>query len=221
MKTFKKIAFLFGIGIIGTLFSNPSYADYNPQNPFCEKVAPYITDTNRDGSPNLEYMQRKLTKIIQEDDILSTERILCLAKAYESGINIPQHFRKAFILYTEAAERKDPEGLYSLGLFYKKGIVVSIDQNQANDLFKEAALLGHSGGQVEHARFLMQSRNRIQAYAWLNLAFNGSDFRETARKKMNEIIHFLSPSEISQAQDISHDLFVMIRKNKDDQRNSQ
>ena len=220
MKTLKTIAFLFGIAIIGTLFSNPSYAQYNQQNSFCKKVLPFVTDTH-DGLVNLEYMQRKLTKIIQEDDVLSNDEILCLAKEYESGINIPQHFRKAFILYTKAAHRKDPEGLYSLGLFYQKGRIVSIDQNRANDLFKEAASLGHPGGQIEHAKFLIQDRNRIQAYAWLNLAFNGSDFRETARKKMNEIIHFLSPSEISQAQDISHDLFAMIQENKENLRKNQ
>ena len=72
------------------------------------------------------------------------EAINSLGKDYYYGmLGLQKDTRKAFELYTEAAERGSLEALYNLGIAYELGEGVEQDETKSTEFYKEAAMRGH------------------------------------------------------------------------------
>ena len=72
------------------------------------------------------------------------EAINSLGKDYYYGmLGLQKDTRKAFELYTEAAERGSIEALFNLGIAYELGEGVEQDETKSIEYYKKAAMQGH------------------------------------------------------------------------------
>ena len=89
-----------------------------------------------------------------------------------AGMGVPRNDDRARALFEKAAERDDPDGEYSLGVFYEEGRGgLPADAGKAAELWKSAARNGHSGAQAKLGIALVRGEgvapNLVEAYAWL------------------------------------------------------
>ncbi len=94
---------------------------------------------------------------------------------------VKQNLDKARDLLQIAAAAKDPYALTGLGWMYAQGRGVPQDVNEAERLFRQAAILGHSEAQYRLAKLLLNTqetgaaKDLIKGYAWLMLAAQQND----------------------------------------------
>ncbi|EJK71000.1 hypothetical protein THAOC_07598, partial [Thalassiosira oceanica] len=62
---------------------------------------------------------------------------------FHGGLGLKKNTRKAFELYTEAAELGSTDALFSLGTAYRQGHGVQQDEAKAVEFFAKAAMQGH------------------------------------------------------------------------------
>ena len=110
-------------------------------------------------------------------------------------------------LYQESAEKGDSDAQYKLGLLYLTGNGALQDFAEAAKWLKLAAEQGYGLAQYELGLIYRTGYgvavDQVQSYVWLNLAAAaGVQQAVTAR---DEIMHALSPKQLSQAQKISRD----------------
>ena len=99
--------------------------------PFCRTTAP--------GS-NADALARIRARVNKKDP----EAINSLGKDYYYGmLGLQKDTRKAFELYTEAAERGSIEALFNLGIAYELGEGVEQDETKSIEYYKKAAMQGH------------------------------------------------------------------------------
>lgn len=88
-----------------------------------------------------------LESATDEFDCAKTE----LGECYEFGIGVERNVQAAFLLYQEAAEGGDENGIFKLGQCYQYGTGVERDDTKAAELYKKAADLGHVDAQLAFA----------------------------------------------------------------------
>jgi len=80
------------------------------------------------------------TRVAKKDP----QAILYLGRAYYHGtFGLQKDTRRAFQLYTEAAELGSVDALFSLGNAYEDGVVVGQDMAKAAEFWTKAAMQGH------------------------------------------------------------------------------
>jgi predicted RNA-binding Zn-ribbon protein involved in translation (DUF1610 family) len=133
-----------------------------------------------------------------------------LAVCYDEGIGTPLNPTVAAIWYTKAANSGQVLAKSFLGKKYLSGEGVEQNYTEAFRLIEEAANAGETGAQMALASMyeggVGVKTNLVEAATWYAAAFDSpyesvykTDFKEEARKKLNELDIALSPDEKTQA----------------------
>lgn len=98
-----------------------------------------------------------------------------LGYLYEHGYCVAQNQQKAFELYKEAANEKDPIALYNVGNCYLRGFVVKKDTTEALKYMEKSAIQGYTFAQYRLAFLYYVGGNTIKrdvskGIEWLTLA---------------------------------------------------
>ena len=129
-----------------------------------------------------------------------------LGDAYQNGKGVPQDHSRAIRWHTSAAEQGHAEAQFVLGLTYE----CRKDHAQAAHWYTRAAKQGH----VEAQYFLsVMYRNgegvhsdKVQAYAWVELASSSAPKFRQAAVLRNEIAANMSKEQLAKAQQLSREL---------------
>lgn len=68
-----------------------------------------------------------------------------LGRCYEKGQGVKKQAGKALELYLRAADKNYTEAMFSLGEYYSGGGLFQRDNKKAEQWFRKAAELGHTG----------------------------------------------------------------------------
>ena len=99
------------------------------------------------------------------------EAITALAVCYRDGdYGLVKSAKKAAKLYKRAVELGDVKAMTSLGVYYKNGRGVKMDEAKAKQLYRMAADRGDYIAQMNLGGLLLSEKNDDEAYRWFLLA---------------------------------------------------
>ena len=99
------------------------------------------------------------------------EAITALAVCYRDGdYGLVKSAKKAAKLYKRAVELGDVKAMTSLGVYYKNGNGVKMDEAKAKQLYRMAADRGDYIAQMNLGGLLLAEKNDDEAYRWFLLA---------------------------------------------------
>ena len=125
-------------------------------------------------------------------------------------------YQKALKEFSILAEEGWHDAQFNLGLMYDNGEGVPRDYQEALKWYSRSAEQGNAWAQYNLGLMYLQGkgvvRDDIQAYAWYNLS--ASQGLEGARDIRDSIHKQMTPSQIVEAQKLSHELYDRIHGNK-------
>jgi hypothetical protein len=139
-----------------------------------------------------------------------------LALMYDNGEGVPEDDAEAVKWYQLAAEQGAASAQYNLALMYATGEGVPEDDAEAVKWYQLAAEQGDAQAQtnlgVMYATGEGVPINYVTAYAWMNIAADSGhedsiELRSIVEKRM-------TPSQISEAQKLSTEIFERIQGNQ-------
>ena len=105
----------------------------------------------------------------------STPAMNNVAKLYLHGIGVPRDYAKAAALFKQSAMRGSVHGMYSFAVMADKAMGISRDPRLAHEMYRGAAQAGYTPAMIkvsdDHARGHGARRDLVEAYAWLEVAF--------------------------------------------------
>ena len=115
-----------------------------------------------------------------------------------------------------AAEQGGAEAQYNLGVMYNIGYGVPEDKLESVKWFRKAAEQGSSSAQFHLGRMygggMGVPKDFVRAYAWFNLAAGRGSGR--AAKGRDRLAEIMSPEQVSEAQELTGELYLRIESSK-------
>lgn len=124
---------------------------------------------------------------------------------YHKGEGVVQDDQEAAKWYRMAAEQGDTDAQFNLGVTYANGYGVLQDYKEAVKWYRKAAEQGNARAQnnlgymYDNGYGVLQNIKR--AHMWFNIARSNGE-KEHAGENIEELSRFMTPSDISKAQDM-------------------
>ena len=139
-----------------------------------------------------------------------------LGAMYANGNGVSQDDVEAVKWYRLAAEQGHAQAQTVLGLMYATGNGVPEDDAEAAKWYRLAAEQGHANAQGSLGLRYVTGRgvpvDLVAAHAWLNIA--SASGNEKAREGKSVVESIMTPAQISEAQQLSTEIFERIQGNQ-------
>jgi TPR repeat protein len=170
-----------------------------------------ITAIFSDGDDDQKDLDTYTPEAEHENQIDEESSSYDMGLKYYNGNGVPQDYTEAFSFFTESAEQGDIRAQNFLGILYLNGTGVEKNNTIAFKWFVEAATRGLSSAQFNIANMYEKTNEKIEAYAWYNVAQAYGD--EDAQENRDSIE--LNSFDLQQAQALSTELFKEIEWKKE------
>ena len=126
---------------------------------------------------------------------------------YDDGQGVIEDDKEAVKWFRLAAEQGDAESQHNLGFMYANGEGVIEDDREAVKWYRLSAEQGHARAQnslgVMYGNGEGVIEDNVYAHMWLNLA--AADGNEDARTNKDILVKWMTPQDISKAQDLARE----------------
>ena len=131
------------------------------------------------------------------------------------GLIVPENFRRAFALFSEAGDAGNARAQYFVAVCYDEGIGVKPSRVQSLKYLKLAAKNGDEDAQFAMGDYsqttkledgILKLRDLVGAFAWYSLAEKGGSIE--AKPKLKRLKEEMTEGQIARAKEVAGDLMT-------------